>query len=194
MPSDHSPSHSPRSTFLPLTLLASIAILLPLAGCRDSAQTGPKEGRAIEAQQQQLNEQVRRELDLIPPPSKTRYLAVRSLSSWENPYVTVQDGMVTLHVTLGDANTSSLGQGGMLRPVGARQQVLNIRVGEIPAALNAVPQTAWPYGRVVAVEEAHSAPAAARPQIRRNMETVMRTLGDLGVVVYEWNESGPGLR
>lgn len=131
---------------------------------------------------------------MIPPPSKTRYMAVRTLTSWENPYLTVQDNMLTLHVTLADANTSTLGQGGMFRPAGARRQDLTLRVGELPAALNAVPQNAWPYGRVVAVEEAHNVPAKARPEVRRNMETVMKLLGDLGVVVYEWSEAGAGLR
>lgn len=174
--------------------LAGILLSAGLAGCKSSASAAPTDQRAVVAEQQQLNDEVRRELDQIPPPSKTRYLAVRSLSSWENPYITVQGAMVTLHVTLADANTSALGQGGMLRPTGARRQNLDIRAGELAAALNAVPQNAWPYGRVIAVEEAHEAPVNARPEIRRNMETVVRSLGDLGVVVYEWTEGGAGLR
>ena len=138
-------------------------------------------------------ESARQQMELIPPPSKTRYMAVHSLSGWENPYLTVQENMATLHVMLADANTSALGVGGMLRPVGARRQDLTVRVSELPAALNAVPENAWPYGRVVAVEEAHETPASARPAIRRNMEATIKTLGDLGVVVYEWNDGG-GLR
>lgn len=180
----------------PLASALLIAALAPVIGCTPSAPATPAQTdtRAIVAQQQQLNNQVRQELEAIPPPSKTRYLAVRTLTSWENPYITVQGAMLTLHVTLADANTSALGQGGMLRPTGARRQNLDISVGALPAALNAVPQSAWPYGRVIAVEEAHEAPAGARPEIRRNMESVMRSLGDLGVVVYEWSEGGPGLR
>jgi hypothetical protein len=85
-----------------------------------------------------------------------------------------------------------MGVGGMLRPEGARRQNLNVRVGELAAALNAVPEGSWPYGRVVAVEEAHEVPASARPEVRRNMETVMKTLNDMGVVVYEWNEATAG--
>ncbi len=117
-------------------------------------------------------------------------MAVHSLTTWENPYLTVQGNMLTLHVTVADANTSELGVGGILRPVGARHQDLNIRTTDLPIALNAVPQTAWPYGRVVAVEEAHDTPATARPQVRRNLENAMQLLSDLGIVVYEWNESG----
>jgi hypothetical protein len=139
-------------------------------------------------------ELIRQQLDLIPPPSKSRYMAIRSLTLWQNPYLTVQGGMLTLHVTLADANTSGLGEGGILRPVGARRQDLNIRTADLPVALNAVPQTAWPYGRVIAIEEAHETPASARPQVRRNMETAMQSLNDLGIVVYEWSDSGSPVR
>jgi hypothetical protein len=63
-------------------------------------------------------------------------------------------------------------------------------VSDLPAALNAVPQNFWPYGRVVAVEEAHEVPVSARPEVRLNVEAVIKTLNDLGVVVYEWTDSG----
>lgn len=139
-------------------------------------------------------DQIRQQLDQIPPPSKTRYLAIKDLNAWENPYLTVQGQMVTLHVMAADANTSAMGNGGILRPVGARRQDLNVRTEDLPAALNAVPENYWPYGRVVAVEEAHDTPSSARPQVRRNAETAMKILGDLGVVVYEWQENGQGLR
>lgn len=137
-------------------------------------------------------ESARQQMELVPPPSKTRYMAVHSLANWQNPSLTVQQNMLTLHVTLGDANTSDLGVGGMLRPVGARRQDLNIGGDKLPEALTAVPENAWPYGRVVAVEEAHKVPAADEPAVRRNMEATIKTLSDLGVVVYEWNESGVG--
>jgi hypothetical protein len=169
-----------------------LLMLVALAGCSHTATPVSAESRPM-ATAQQTNE-ARQQMELIPPPSKTRYLAVHSLTSWENPYITVQGGMLTLHVMLADGNTSGLGEGGLLRPVGARRQDLNIRTGDLPTALNAVPQNAWPYGRVIAVEEAHNVPQNARPQVRRNMEAAMQTLNDLGVVVYEWNEAGQGLR
>jgi hypothetical protein len=139
-------------------------------------------------------ESVRHDMEQIPLPAKSRYLAVHSLTIWENPYLTIQGSMVTLHVTVADANTSGLGVGGMLRPVGARRQDLNVRTADLPAALNAIPQSAWPYGRVVAVEEAHDAPASARPELRRNMEAAIKLLGDLDVVVYEWQDNAPVVR
>lgn len=172
------------------TAVLGLALCAPvfLGGCNQVAAgtttSGPS-AREIEAAREQI--------ELIPPPSKTRYMAVHTLSSWENPYLTVQENMVTLHVTLADANHTDLGVGGMLRPVGARQQVLNIRVSDLPAALNSIPENSWPYGRVVAVEEAHDTPTADRPAVRRNVESTMKTLGDLGVVVYEWNDTAADL-
>lgn len=175
-----------RSLFLFPALLTSIV----LTGCTHPATPSAAETRAIAAQQQQEASAARQELEMIPPPSKTRYLAVKSLAAWENPYVTVQGGMVTLHVMMADANKSTMGVGGLLRPAGARRQDLNVRVEDLAAALNAVPESSWPYGRVVAVEEAHEVPVSARPVVRRNLEAVMKSLSDLGVVVYEWNEGG----
>ena len=160
-----------------------------LTGC-NRASAGPP----IATASPQGVETAREQMELIPPPSKTRYMTVHSLSGWENPYLTVQENMATLHVTLADANPSDLGQGGMLRPAAARRQDLNIRVSDLPAALNAIPENSWPYGRVVAVEEAHNTPPSARPAVRRHMEAAIKTLGDLGVVVYEWNEGGSELR
>jgi hypothetical protein len=162
---------------------------LLLSGCNHASAgttTPVPSVREIEAARQQM--------ELIPPPSKNRYMNIHNLDSWENPYLTIQENMATLHITLADANHSDLGVGGLLRPVGARRQVLNLRVSDLPASLNAIPENSWPYGRVVAVEEAHDIPAAARPAVRRNLEAAMKTLGDLGVVVDEWNESGPGAR
>ena len=166
-------------------------LLIALTGCTSSPISSSTD--AAHAKSRQVDS-IRQDLEQIPLPSKSRYMAVRSLSIWENPYLTVQGSMVTLHVTVADANTTTLGVGGLLRPVGARRQDLNVRTSDLPAALNAIPQTAWPYGRVVALEEAHDAPASARPELRRNMEAAIKTLGDLGVIVYEWQDNTPALR
>ena len=115
-------------------------------------------------------------------------MAVHNFDSWENPYLTMQAGSMQLHVTLADANTTTYGVGGMLRPVGARRQVLTIYPEKLGEAMTAIPQSAWPYGRVVAVEEAHKTPASAEPAVRRTMETAVATLSDLGIVVYDLNE------
>lgn len=163
--------------------------MLGMGGCTRSTASA-SDSRVMAAAQQKAIDQARLQMEMIPPPSKSRYMSVGSLTEWDNPYLTVQGGMVTLHVLLADANATDLGTGGMLRPRGARRADLPVRVSDLASALNAVPQSSWPYGRVVAVEEAHNIPVSARPEVRRNVETVMKTLNDLGVVVYEWNEGG----
>jgi hypothetical protein len=175
-----------------IVLSGTLALSFLLVGC---TRTPVVESSAPSPapQRQDAITAARAQLELIPPPSKSRYMAIQSLTSWENPFVTVQGSMVTLHVLMADGNTSQLGQGGLLRPVGARRRNLDVRISDLPAALNAIPESAWPYGRVVAVEEAHEIPQKARPQVRRNVETVLKTLGDLGVVTYEWNDAGRGL-
>lgn len=172
---------------LPLASAVCLTILAPLVltGCNRASAGTPTNAASTQAM-----EAAREQLDLIPPPSKSRYMTVHNLSTWENPYLTVQQNMATLHVTLADANPSDLGVGGLLRPVGARQQALTIRLSDLPAALDAVPENSWPYGRVIAIEEAHDTPTSDRPAVRRNIEATIKTLGDLGVVVYEWTDGG----
>ena len=174
--------------------LLAVSLSLPLLnGCRSSASAASL-GMGNTLNHQQM-EEIRVELDReIPPPSKNRYLTIQDLSNWENPAITVQENMVSLHVLMADANPSEYGKGTMIRPVAARKQELTIRVADLPAALNAIPRDAWPYGRVIAIEEAHDAPLAVRPTIRRNMEKAMQTLNELGIVINEWNTPGSSSR
>jgi hypothetical protein len=174
----------------PLLLIPALLVPVLLAGCSHSATPSQAEMRAIAAEQREEAAQAKQQMEAIPLPSKAQYMAVKSLNLWQNPYLTVQGSMVTVHVLLADANTSTLGQGGLLRPMGARRRDLNVRPTELSAALNAIPQSAWPYGRVVAVEEAHEVPARDRAQVRRNVESVVNTLNNLGIVVYDWSDSG----
>jgi hypothetical protein len=93
--------------------------------------------------------------------------------------------MLTVHILLADANPSSYGSGGMLRPIGARRQEVNIGLSKLGEAMSAIPESAWPYGRVVAIEEAHHTPGKQEPTVRRNMEAAVGTLNDLGIVAYD---------
>jgi hypothetical protein len=172
------------------------AVLLPvlLSGCHGApAPPKPLDDGPV-AQQPNPVDSARQELETIPPPSKTKYLSVHTLDAWENPSLTVQAGMVTLHVVLADGNTTNIGVGGLMRPLNARRQDMNISLDKLGEAMRAIPHSAWPYGRVVAIEEAHKIPAGSRPQVRRTTEAAIKTLSDLGIVVYEWNENGPGLK
>jgi hypothetical protein len=125
---------------------------------------------------------------MIPPPAKSRYMAIHSFDSWENPYITVQSGMLELHVLMADSNTTPIGVGGITRPIAARKQDLNISMDKLGEAVSSIPEGSWPYGRVIAIEEAHKTPASAEPAVRRNMEVTIARLNDLGVVVYDPGE------
>lgn len=153
------------------------------AGCHSRPASDGAADRL--ANQQAVLASERQQLDMIPPPAKTRYMAVRTPESWDNPSLTVQPGMLELRVTLADPNPSPVGAGGMLRPRAARQQELNISLDKLDEAISSIPQSAWPYGRVVALEEAEKTPRSAEPQVRRNMEIAIGKLNDLGVVVYD---------
>lgn len=164
----------------PLALFAAPFVVL-LGGCSSMERSNT----AVQAQQQAVLATSREQMELIPPPSKNRFMTVRSLDSWQNPYLIVQAGMLELHVTVADANPSSFGAGGMLRPPGARRQELNVSLAKLSDAVTAIPQSAWPYGRVVAITEAAKTPASVLPTVRRNMELAVGTLNELGVVAYD---------
>jgi hypothetical protein len=85
-----------------------------------------------------------------------------------------------------DANPSPVGEGTFLRPVAARRQELQLRPADLAKAVSAIPASAWPYGRVIAIAESPEAPRKDRILVRRNVEAAIRQLNDLGVVVEEW--------
>jgi hypothetical protein len=173
---------------LPHVLVAAPVLFL-LAGCHGASPLPLSASSAqATADRQAMLESQREQLDQIPPPTKSRYMAVHSFDSWQNPYLTVQAGMLELHITQADANPTPIGVGGIMRPIAARQQEVNISLDSLGEAVTAVPQTAWPYGRVMALEEAHKTPASAEPAIRRAMEATISRLNDLGIVVYDIDE------
>jgi hypothetical protein len=93
---------------------------------------------------------------------------------------------ITLRVMRADAIPTKLGEGGMLRPKGARRQELTLRYAELQNALLAIPATAWPYGRVISISESPVANPKQRPQIRIRIENTIQMLNDMGIVVDEW--------
>ena len=158
-----------------------------LTGCHGHGlpTAATEQARAAQhAEQNALLNSLRDQLNQIPPPTKSRFMAVHTMDAWENPSITVQPGMLTLHVLMADPIPQA-GAGGMLRPLGARRQELNIALDKLGDAGAAIPASAWPYGRVIAVEEAHKTPAAGLPAVRRSMEAAVGTLSDLGVVSYD---------
>lgn len=132
----------------------------------------------------------RAELEKIPSPLKSHYMAVATANAWQNPFVVVGTDSLKVLVLMGDANPSPMGAGGVLRPVGARRDIEVIAPDKLGEMLSDLPASAWPYGRVVAVEESKQQQRMDRVAMRRNMERTLQTLSSLGVVANEWNEPG----
>jgi len=171
-----------RVSTLPLLLC------LALTGCHAHTSPAAAITESARIEQRAQSDSQREQLEMIPPASKNRFMVVHTFDAWENPYITVQAGMVTLHVLAADANTTGYGAGGILRPIAARRQEVNVSLDKLGEAISSIPQTSWPYGRVVAMEEAHKTPKEAEPAVRRTMESAVNTLSVLGVEVYDINE------
>lgn len=131
-------------------------------------------------------DQERAQLNQIPLPNKSMYMDVHDPSQWANPLLVVGPNYVTLRILFEDVNTSKIAEGTLLRPEAARRQEMQLRFADVGKAVTAIPAGAWSYGRVVAVEEATDAPRQDRPAIRRELESIIRQLNNLGVVVEEW--------
>jgi len=186
-----------RKSF-PVRGLLSLAILLVVAlvachkeeqavvGVAKTAVTAEEQAAAKATASESKTEQRRAQLAQIPLPTKSMYVDVHEPGAWRNPFLSVDAEYISMRITLPDTNTSTVGQGSMLRPEGARRQQLQIRLADLPDALIALPAGAWHYGRVVAVSESPGADKSDRPKLRRNVEAVIQQLNDLGVVVDEW--------
>ncbi|MGA7522552.1 MAG: hypothetical protein WBW84_08710 [Acidobacteriaceae bacterium] len=179
----------------------ALVLALLMAGCSRSARhpvaTVAAAAAAKEHALQQerataaAEDQDRQELDSIPPPSKNVYMAIHTRQSWVNPFLIVSKSTVSLSVLYPDNGPANSPGSEFLRPVAARRRLLDLRLSDLPRALDATPADVWPYGRVIAVEEDPTAPRRDRAQVRRNLESTMQTLSDLGVVVYDWPPNGP---
>lgn len=174
-------------------VLPALALLLALSttACHKEeqafagvAQTAVKAEQKAQATATVLDSE-RTQLAAIPLPTKSMYVDVHEPSAWINPYLSVGPEMISLRVIQADANTSPVGEGTMLRPAAARRQELQLRPADLAQAIAAIPPSAWHYGRVVAIAESPSAPKD-RPRVRRNVESALQQLSDLGVVVEEW--------
>ena len=122
----------------------------------------------------------------IPLPTKSLYTSVHEPGEWVNPFISADSDHLNLRVTMADANPSTIGEGSMLRPDAARRQELQLRPAELAEALIALPDGAWHYGRIVAIAESPLADRKKRAAVRRNVETAIQKLNDLGIVVDEW--------
>lgn len=170
------------------------AALLPfvLAACHREEQAVKSVAKKAESAEKKVQasetelDQERAELELIPLPTKSLYIDIHDPAAWDNPFLSVGPDTISLRILLPDANPDPAGQGGLLRPEAARRQQLELRPSDLDQAVAAIPAGAWHYGRVIAIAESPSAAPKDRPKVRRNVESAIQKLNDLGVVVEEW--------
>jgi hypothetical protein len=180
------------STRLLMGAATCLMMVTMVTGCRKEEQAVSKVASTAAAAEHQAQaasaqkDRQRAQLARIALPTKSRYVDVHEPGQWANPFLSFDAQMINLRIIQADANPSELGKGGLLRPSAARRQELQIRPHDLVEALIALPESAWPYGRVVAIEESPLADKRQRPAIRRQIEAAIQQLNDLGVVVDEW--------
>jgi hypothetical protein len=103
----------------------------------------------------------------VPPASRHSYEHIRDAKEWRNPYLIVlKEGV---EVRAGSSRTV-------------------VPVSQLRGVLVRLPRAAWPYGRVVAVQEIslRAVEGVHDTAIKANVKAVAATLDALGVVVSYW--------
>jgi hypothetical protein len=135
--------------------LGAVAVLVALLACCAKPPKATEESAA--------SPQAR--LQQIPPADTQKYAGLRDMKAWRNPYLIIRiDGV------------------GLFDPANNEQHLL--KPDELPNVLAALPATAWPYGRVVAVaENSVTGSEDQRVAIRRNKGIVASTLESLHILI-----------
>lgn len=109
-----------------------------------------------------------KELAAIPPADPTKYPNWHDLRDWKNPYLVVrEDGIGYVDM--------------------ANNEIRILKPEDIPSVLAALPESAWPYGRVVLVSQATPKDSSdqAKAEIRKNRGLLIGTLDEVKVQVHE---------
>jgi len=101
----------------------------------------------------------------IPPADPSKYREVRDYLDWKNPYLLVKaDGIEFVRGASGHS----------------------VAVDSVPAILDDLPKSAWPFGLIVAVQEAGLRGVTDTPRINANRDKLLRLLKGMGVAVFLW--------
>jgi len=105
--------------------------------------------------------------DRIPGPDPKKYHSVQDAKGWKNPYLIVRrDGIEIVGMT----------------PVG---QVISVE--SVPVTLEKLPDSAWPYGLVVAVQDMGILSREKDPAlIEANRAKLLNLLKELGIAADRW--------
>ena len=102
----------------------------------------------------------------IPKPDPKKWHAVRDAKDWKNPYLIVRrDGIEIVGMT-------AVGQA--------------IPVDSVPGVLKGLPESAWPYGLVVAVQDIGLRSQGDPQRIEANRKRLLTLLQKLGIAADLW--------
>ena len=101
----------------------------------------------------------------IPPADPKKYAAMRDMKAWRNPYLIVRvDGVALLDATNNE------------------QQIVD--PDKLAEALARLPASAWPYGRVVAIQEISAAGSDEdKAKLRKNRALAAGALEGMQVLI-----------
>ena len=114
------------------------------------------------AQQKTAPPEVR--IQQIPPADPQKYIDMRDLKNWSNPYLIIKpNGVALLDV--------------------ANHEEHLLKTEELPKALANLPPSAWPYGRIVVVSDPGAVSANDLVLIRKNRGIVAGTLESMHILI-----------
>jgi hypothetical protein len=122
-----------------------------------------KPPRAPEEAAAAINPEAR--IQQIPPADPQKYAAIRDMKTWRNPYLIVRiDGVGLLDVSNNE------------------QQIID--PDNLPETLAKLPASAWPYGRVVAIQEIAAANSEEdKAKLRKNRALAAGALEGMKVLI-----------
>jgi hypothetical protein len=140
--------------YLRLSILAMG--LIPLVSCAKPPRA-PEETVAAASPEARIQQ--------IPPADPQKYTGMRDMKAWRNPYLVVRvDGVGLLDVSNNE------------------QQIVD--PDKLSAAIAKLPGSAWPYGRVVAIQEIGTAGSDDdKAKLRKNRALVAGTLESMQVLI-----------
>jgi hypothetical protein len=101
----------------------------------------------------------------IPSPERRLYRHVQDAQDWRNPYLVVcVDGI----------------------QVKSKGIARSVSLEELASTLAHLPKNAWPYGRIVAVQENSIGSSEHFKLIQENLDKVLKILTEIGVEADQW--------
>lgn len=139
--------------------LVTLILIGILAAC--SKPEAPAPQTSAEAQQPTG-------LERIPEPDPAKYPKFHDMTGWRNPQLVVREdgiGLVDLE----------------------NREIHILTPEQVPAELVSLPESAWPYGRVVLVSQAlpRDASEQTKVRLRENRGLLVGTLKELQVQIHE---------